>query len=234
MSFRYETHMHTAETSACASARGSEQARRYKDEGYDGIIITDHFFNGNCHQFIKECKDWEQKVDLFMSGYEAAREEGEKIGLKVFFGFEYCYEGADLLTYGLDREWLIQHPECMTVSVFDYSKMVHEAGGVLVHAHPFREAGYLREIRLVPQWIDGVEVFNCGNSDDRYNDRADHFADWYGFVKTGGTDNHHLWVDRLSGIYMEKALTSIDDYVNAIKNKTIGGVIYPEDYIRKD
>ena len=72
MSFRYETHMHTAETSACASARGAEQARRYKDEGYDGIIITDHFFNGNCHQFIKDCKSWEQKGELFMSGYEAA------------------------------------------------------------------------------------------------------------------------------------------------------------------
>ena len=46
--FRYETHLHTAEGSACASASGAEQARRYKAIGYDGIIVTDHFFNGNC------------------------------------------------------------------------------------------------------------------------------------------------------------------------------------------
>ena len=46
--FRYETHLHTAEGSGCASASGAEQARRYKALGYDGIIVTDHFFNGNC------------------------------------------------------------------------------------------------------------------------------------------------------------------------------------------
>lgn len=43
--FGYETHLHTAEGSACASASGAEQARRYKALGYDGIIVTDHFFN---------------------------------------------------------------------------------------------------------------------------------------------------------------------------------------------
>lgn len=41
--FRYETHLHTAEGSGCASASGAEQARRYKALGYDGIIVTDHF-----------------------------------------------------------------------------------------------------------------------------------------------------------------------------------------------
>ena len=232
--YKYETHMHTAETSACASASGKEQADRYKELGYDGIIITDHFLNGNCHEAIKKTADWAEKIDLFMAGYEAAKEEGDKIGLKVFFGFEYCYEGADILTYGLDRQWLLTHPEIEWLDFFSFSRLAHSSGAALIHAHPFREAGYLREIRLVPQWIDGVEVFNCGNADDAYNDRADRFADWYGFVKTGGTDNHHLWVNRFSGIYMERPLESINDYINAIKQKTIGGVIYPDDYIRKD
>ena len=45
--YKYETHLHTCEASACASAKGEEQARRYKELGYDGIIVTDHFFNGN-------------------------------------------------------------------------------------------------------------------------------------------------------------------------------------------
>lgn len=226
--YKYETHMHTAETSACASAAGEQQARRYKELGYDGIIITDHFFNGNCHESIKNCKDWYKKVDMFMSGYDAAKAEGDRIGLKVFFGLEYCYCGADLLTYGVDREWLYAHPEVISLSVFDYAGLVHDSGGVLVHAHPFREAGYLNEIRLVPHYVDGVESYNCGNASEVYNERAKWYAESFGFVQTGGTDNHHLSAERLSGIYTQTPLESIDDYVQAIKTNNIAGIIYPE------
>lgn len=220
--------MHTSETSACATASGKEQARRYKELGYDGIIITDHFFNGNCHEHIRRCSSWKEKVDMFMAGFDAAKAEGDRIGLKVFFGFEYCYSGADLLTYGVGRDWLYAHPECSTVNVFDYTKMVHEAGGVIVHAHPFREAGYLQEIRLVPQWIDGIETYNGGNADNIYNERAKWFAESYGFVQTGGSDNHHLAHENLSGVYMNTPLDSIDDYVKAIKEKKIDGIIIPK------
>ena len=47
MPFLYETHMHTCQGSACGRATGREQARVYRDAGYTGIIITDHFFGGN-------------------------------------------------------------------------------------------------------------------------------------------------------------------------------------------
>ena len=45
--FLYETHLHTSEASACANVSGREQARIYRKAGYAGIIVTDHFFNGN-------------------------------------------------------------------------------------------------------------------------------------------------------------------------------------------
>ena len=45
--YKYEPHLHTKEASACAILTGAEQARLYKDLGYSGIIVTDHFFNGN-------------------------------------------------------------------------------------------------------------------------------------------------------------------------------------------
>ena len=227
--FKYEMHMHTSETSACATATGAQQARRYKSEGYDGIVITDHFFNGNCLPEIRECNDWKQKVDMFCKGYEAAKAEGDKIGLKVFFGFEYCYEGADMLVYGLDKGWLYDHPECIEISFFDFAELAHKSGAVIVHAHPFREADYLREIRLVPKWVDAVEVFNSGNHNDIYNDRAYRYAKDYGFVMTGGTDNHHLTAGRLSGITADRQIHSTDDIIYLIKT---GGVnpIFPDDY----
>ena len=43
----YEMHCHTSEGSDCSSSTGEEMAVYYKSLGYDGIFITDHFFNGN-------------------------------------------------------------------------------------------------------------------------------------------------------------------------------------------
>jgi len=166
--FRYETHLHTAEGSACASASGAEQARRYKALGYDGIIVTDHFFNGNCA--VTNFDSWEDRVNKFCKGYENAKEEGDKIGLKVFFGLEYSYFGADLLTYGIDKDFLLANDNISDISFYQFADRVHKAGGVLVHAHPFREADwYIHEIKLLPKWIDGVEVYNSGNGKEVYN-----------------------------------------------------------------
>lgn len=228
--FRYETHMHTRETSACASASGAEQARRYKQLGYDGIIITDHFFNGNCRREIKEGAGWEKKVELFCAGYDAAKEEGDRIGLKVFFGWEYCYEGADLLTYGLGKDWLLATPEVCLMNVFDYCDRVHGDGGYIVHAHPFREANYLREIRLLPQWTDAVEIYNCGNADDRMNDRARWYAESCGMPITAGSDNHHLTAARLSGVITADPLGGIEDYIDAVKNRRVIPIVPPVVY----
>jgi histidinol phosphatase-like PHP family hydrolase len=47
MSYLYEPHLHTALSNACANSNGSEYIRLYKDLGYSGIIVTDHFYNGN-------------------------------------------------------------------------------------------------------------------------------------------------------------------------------------------
>ena len=95
MGYKYETHMHTAESSACGRFCAREMVQAYKAAGYAGIFVTDHFFNGNCT--VDRRLPWADKVELFCKGYENAKAEGDKIGLDVFFGFEYCVEGADFL-----------------------------------------------------------------------------------------------------------------------------------------
>ena len=95
MSYKYETHMHTAESSACATSTGAEMARAHKEAGYTGIFITDHFFNGNTT--VPRELPWQERVARFCLGYEHAKQEGDKIGLQVFFGFEYAYHGAEFL-----------------------------------------------------------------------------------------------------------------------------------------
>lgn len=213
--YKYETHLHTAETSACASAKGAEQARRYKEEGYDGIFVTDHFFNSNTT--VPRDMAWADKVELYCKGFENAKAEGDRIGLKVFFGIEYTYQGADILVYGLDKKWLLAHPDC-DKDFFRFHDDAKAAGALLIHAHPFRQANYLNgKIVLLPEWVDGIEVYNSGNGEESWNRHAEWYADEFGFRKTAGSDNHHLWVasERLTGVFSEVEINSPADYRDA-------------------
>ena len=47
MKYLFETHMHTCEISKCVRSTGAEMARTYYESGYSGIVVTDHFLNGN-------------------------------------------------------------------------------------------------------------------------------------------------------------------------------------------
>ena len=95
MPFLYETHMHTCQASACGKCTGKEHARFYKEQGYTGIIMTDHFFGGNTA--IDRKLPWEERIDLFWRGYEDAKEEGDRIGLDVFFGLEQNFRFDEYL-----------------------------------------------------------------------------------------------------------------------------------------
>ena len=225
--YLYETHLHTSEGSGCAQIPAAQMARLYYEAGYTGIVITDHFFWGNTT--VDRDLPWDQWVENFCKGYENAKTEGDKIGLKVFFGLEYSYFGADLLTYGIDKEWLYENDNIMDVSVYEFISRVHKAEGIVVHAHPFREADYIKEIKLMPKWVDGVEVYNAGNYDEAYNTRAKWYAEQYDLPQTAGSDNHHLSSERLSGVTTEKPLNDIRDYMDAVVDRRLSGLIIPEE-----
>ena len=57
---------------------------------------------------------------MFCRGYELAAEAGEKLGLKVFFGWEYADKGSDFLTYGLDKAWLLEQEGMLQMSITNY------------------------------------------------------------------------------------------------------------------
>ncbi len=224
--FLTETHLHTAEGSACASASGAEQADQYKALGYDTIIITDHFINGNTA--VDRSLPWDKQMDAYCSGYEHAKERGEEIGLNVLFGIEYSWDAADFLMYGIDKAWLKSNPDMLSVSVHEICDRVHAAGGIVVQAHPFREADYIRDIKLLPWHCDGVEVFNAGNRDPAYDQRAIWYAEQFGFVPTAGSDCHHVTDSgRFFGVETEFEIKTIEDYIKAVKERQIAGLHVP-------
>ena len=225
--YKYETHLHTSEGSKCASSTGAEMARAHKAMGYDGIFVTDHFFNSTSTTVPRELP-WEQRIDLYCKGYENALEEGLKIGLDVFFGVEWTVNGADLLLYNLDKQWLKENERLlMEVDERELFDAVRSSVGFIVHAHPFREAGYIPHISLYPHHVDAVEVVNTRNSgplfggNSCYNDRAKQYAEMFGLPQTGGSDTHNAAQIVNGGILVPEKINTPADYLRQIINGSV-------------
>ena len=218
MLYKYETHTHTSEGSACGKIVGASLARFYKSLGYTGLFITDHFYKGNTA--IPRSLPWNEWVTEFVKGYENAKAEGERIGLDVFFAWEYTVEGNDFLIYGLDKDWLYAHPDQIEWHYREYLKKVREDGATVVHAHPFREAGYIDHIRLLPREVDAVEVINTSMKPE-VNRRADWYAREYGLAMTAGSDNHTGKRSLLGGVFLAERIESASDYARLVKEGNV-------------
>ena len=221
MSYLYETHLHTSQASACAVSRGKDYIGQYIDLGFTGIMVTDHFFNSNTiYDRRKHWKDW---VHGFCSGYEDALNEGEKRGLDVFFGWEETFDGDDYLIYGLDKAWLLEHPEMVRWTREEQFRTVHRDGGCIVHAHPFRQHTYLSTVTLAPYFVDAIEAANAGNHEAIYDAQAFEYARILALPTVAGSDVHSVnGMGRNGGPYGIKTETkfgSVHDYVSMIMNK---------------
>lgn len=219
--YLYETHMHTIQASACAGISGADMARAAKAAGYSGVMITDHSWYGN--NCIASSLPWDQWIRDFCKGYEDAKGWGDENDFSVFFGYEASYEGTDFLIYGVDKEWLIAHPEIKNASVPEQYRLIHDAGGMVIHAHPCREAEYIKESRFFPEYVDGAEAVNAAHSNSRstshnkviYDKRAIEYAKEYHLRMTAGSDSHNLPLLG-GGLAFKRKLDSVEDFCKAI------------------
>ena len=229
--YKYETHLHTSEASKCGISAGAEYISVYKKLGYDGIFVTDHFFGGNTA--VSHELDWHTRIEQYCSGYEAAlaeakRQNAEDGGnFKVFFGIEQTFNGDDYLIYGLDKNWLFDHPDVETMNHQQLFDAVNREGGLMIQAHPFRLRDYIRAIHLHPREVHGIEVYNGGNKASE-NELAVLYAKEYGFPVTSGSDIHNIAFAleekgegrmAVGGMAFGQPLSCLEDYIARIKNK---------------
>lgn len=186
--FYVQLHLHTAETSRCGVSSAVEMARACKAAGYDLIAVTDHFFNANigCDRDLP----WRDKVETLFRGYYAAKAEGDRIGLEVIRGWETFTDGPELLTYGLDEDFLLANPDIADVDYYEYIRRVTAAGGTIVHAHPYRRAWYIPDFKPDPKSVEAYEVYNAHNARPEYNRLAYEEARANGLLMLAGSDAH--------------------------------------------
>lgn len=215
----YETHLHTSPVSKCAKASVRTNLEFYKSLGYTGVFITNHFIDGNiaCDSTLP----YAEKLRFYLSDYEDGVKIGNELGLSVFLGLECSYRGTDFLVYGLDTEWLLEHPEIIDLPKTQSLPLMMDAGALVVQAHPFREANYIDHIRLFPRCVHGIEVFNaCRN--ELENSMAELYAKNYGLLPFAGSDNHIAdKIKRLGGMQSDTPIVDEKDFVLRVKSGEI-------------
>ncbi len=224
--YLYETHLHTSMGSACAHNSPEDMVRAAKNRGYTGIFVTEHNWRGN--SCIERSLPWEEWIDGMTASYIAAKSEGEKIGLSVFFAYEAGFygkssHGAEFLIYGVTPQWLKAHPELRDMDAKEHANLARAAGAMVVHAHPFREASYIDEILLFPDHVDAVEGINATHSNSastcvnqRFDDAAIAYAREHGLPMTAGSDIHNANLLG-GGVAFRTPIVSVEDYCRRIQ-----------------
>lgn len=241
--YLYETHMHTNESSACGADCAVDMAKAHKAAGYTGMIITNHNWGGNT--CVDRSLPWTKWIDEFFRPYYLAKEWADKNEFDVFYGYEAGYDATEFLIYNISIEWLKAHPEIRDASVREQFELISDAGGLISHAHPFREASYISEIRLFPEYVHCVEGINAAHSspksakarcDRNYNVDALEYAKKYNFPITGGSDTHSTNLFG-GGMAFREKITSLEQFKNQVLNKheylVTDGVIWTDAYGNK-
>ena len=218
--YRYETHLHTLPASACAKRTVRQNLEFYRSVGYDGVFITNHFLDGNFCERKNTELSYAEKIGIYFADYEEGLRLANEIGIRVFLGLEITYKGTDFLIYGLQKDWFLAHPEIMEMKKSEELPFLMSEGALVVHAHPFREAGYIDHIRLYPRGIQGVEVLNACRTEFE-NRMAEQYAASYGFCRTAGSDNHTGEGRKLlAGMEWDTPLRDEADFIARVKAGT--------------
>lgn len=195
MSYLFEMHYHTPQTSYCGNVPPAEALPKYKEAGYDGVVVTDHFYR----EWFQDKGElpWEEKVELWLKGYRAAKAAAEELdGFTVILGMELRFPDNlnDHLVYGIDEELLKEYPEPYLMTPAEFRAFADKHGLFFAQAHPFRVMCTPRD----PAVLHGVEVFNGNGRWDSQDHKAEAFAREHGLISLSGSDFHE-WEDLCTG-----------------------------------
>jgi len=194
----FDTHVHTEKYSPCSSLRPHDAVMSAMAMKLDGIIIVEHDLIWDEYE-IEELKDETHSHDLvILRGQEiTAYDKGGMQGHILTFGF---YEN---LHYTLSAEEIV--------------RLVHEAGGVAIAAHPFRKNLGLEELVFNLE-LDGIETLNS-RTEPFENKKAEEAQKKLNLPSLGGSDAHTSGEVGKSLTFFEADIQTEADIVREISAK---------------
>jgi len=216
VSYKYELHCHTAEVSQCAAMGAEDVVKNYKEHGYDGIVITDHYSEltfRKHHLFSPQ-----NEVDFYLSGYRKALEcAGDDFTVLLGMELRFYLNPNDYLIYGIDEAFIRNNGNLMTYYPKKFSALAKENDLIFLQAHPFRPYVY----RCNPKYIDGCEIYNAKGEKDGINEKAEKWAEKNNMqIRMGGADFHReSHIENMSGIITEEPIKTNADLKRILRNK---------------
>lgn len=217
--YKYEIHLHSSNCSRCAMSDTREMLDAAKQNGYAGVVLTQHFYGGNT--CIARVLDWQTFVGSYIKDFEDAKRYGEEIGIDVIFGLEEGFgEGKEALIYGIEPERFLECEALRGASIEFLSKFVRDNGGIIAVAHPFRHRDYIKNADKEPNaaLFDAVETYNHFNTDEE-NKRADDFAKRHSLLQLSGGDIHAASNFGVAGLLFDVRVKDTKQLADLIKNK---------------
>lgn len=218
-----DMHVHTKEVSACGKVEARRVVRLYAEKGYDAVVITNHL-NGST-RYLHEAPDWDAFIDSYLAPVREARDEGEKVGVRVFWGVELRFENGcnDYLLYGISEETLRAHSELRTLKLKQLRKLADEEGFLIFQAHPFRTGMVVCE----PALLDGIEVANGHPRHRSRNDFARLWADVHGLKMTAGSDFHEEGDEARGGLLFFRDIADERELAKALRDQDFRLIVSP-------
>lgn len=188
----------------------------YAQTDYDAIVITNHFDQ----ELLKEFGNTDRKrIERYLEGYQKAYEAGSKYGIQVMLGIEIRPEpcAEDYLIYGIDEEFLYQHPDLCYMSQKELYHLCHSYGAVFYQAHPFRVPCVPRN----PDYLDGVELNQRPHSGN-HNGQLEEWLRNYPHLKLiFGSDCHDYDHVGFGGIILDRDINNIIKLAECLKTMQV-------------
>ena len=214
---RYKVNLHTHTSLSDGRKSPAEVLQRYRDQGYDAIALTDHWFCGT---------------------------SGEEDGITVLSGCEYNVGGSDcatgvyhILGIGMTRQPSVTKHQ----SAQEIIDRIHEAGGLVILAHPAWSLN-TPDMLIALKGIDATEIYNSV-SEVHHSRRGDSslIVDMLGcrgcYLPLVASDDAHYYDgsdDCVSWIMAEAEDNTREALMRAIRRKQFYATQGPEVHLRRD
>ncbi len=207
MKYMYETHFHTSDVSTCAHISAEDAVALYKNAGYSGVVVTDHF-SQDCFENKYPGETWKEKVDYYLRGYKKAKALATD-DFAVLLALEARFENDnDYLVYGVDEDFLYNNEWFTKMTIKQFKKLAEKNQLTVIQAHPFRIDSNITN----PRYIDGIEIYNGNRRHDSSNNIAEMWAKKHGFITTSGSDFHEYEDLARGGIYLDRFVSDVKEF----------------------
>lgn len=190
----YDFHIHTREYSDCSISSAEEMCQRAVEKGLAGIALTEHDF----WRPPSEIQELEQRFPE----------------LTIIRGMEHsCPEGHFLV--------FLPNPENGDIpgwcSVLDLVPLVHNYGGIVIWAHPFRFSSKR------PSWLrhaqpDGLEIASS-NMHRQAEAMAKRIAVQRNVLTFRNSDAHDAFIVGSYGNELDIQLTCVEDFITYVRKR---------------